>query len=435
MPAVEIDQSKIPEGLGGARPVQLPATRYGQGGRVMYHVVVTLAGLTTVVVTRPDPNRPIEGNRRVDAARARKFGAYLLKNEDWVSPAVIVRAPSGEIQFEALKEFEDRTAWGVLSIPLHVLTEILLLDGQHRTLGTFLALDAINEQIAKTRDTIALAERNGGGEVIAEFKAKLKKQMATRDRLGKEHISVDIAVVTSDAAKQMFADINNNAKGVNPDYTTYLDQREVVNRIAVDLIDDHPLLVDRVEIGQSKRMSATNPNLMGAKTVADIIRAVHVGITGRIGRKVEDEMARNETAALQKVRSFLDLLVTSFKEMGDVMDGDLEPADLRRESLLGSATILRVLAATYHELTKRPESPGDPAPMSRSQIEAFFKALEPHMRDIPIKEKDKLWMPTGAFIAGTTAPQARRQSLKQLTDAMLDWARNGHPSLQQGGDR
>jgi len=168
---------------------------------------------------------------------------------------------------------------------------------------------------------------------------------------------------------------------------------------------------------------------MGAKTVADIARTVHVGITGRIGRKVEDEMARNEAAALQKVRAFLDVLITSFKDMGDVMDGALEPADLRRESLLGSATILRVLAASYHELTKRPENPGDPAPLSRSQIESFFRRLAPHMREIPVKEQDKLWMSTGAFIPGTTAPQARRQSLKQLADAMVLWARKGHPDL------
>ncbi len=429
MPVVEIDTSKIPEGLGAARPVQLPATMYRQGGRVMYHVVATLAGLTTIVVNRPDPNRPIEGNRRVDGGRAKKFATYVLKNNDWVSPAIIVRAPSGEIKFETLKEFEDGTGWGVLSIPLHVLTEILLLDGQHRTLGTFLALDDINEQIAKTRDSIAAAERNGDGHSAGELKGNLKKRMATRDRLGKEHISVDIAVVTSDAAKQMFADINNNAKGVNPDYTTYLDQREIVNRISVDLIEDHPLLVDRVEIGQSKRMSPTNPNLMGAKTVADIVRAVHVGISGRIGRRVEDQMTRNEAAALQKVRSFLDLLITSFDDLAAVMDGAKEPADLRRESMLGSATILRVIAATYHELTKRPENAGDPAPMSRSEIEAFFKRLAPHLRDIPIRESDKLWMSTGAFIAGNTAPQARRQSLKQLTDAVVDWARKGHPSL------
>jgi hypothetical protein len=40
--------------------------------------------------------------------------------------------------------------------------------------------------------------------------------------------------------KQMFVDIVNNTKGVNRDFTTILDQRDVINRIAAELIEVIP---------------------------------------------------------------------------------------------------------------------------------------------------------------------------------------------------
>lgn len=431
----DIDLSVVGDDLGAPKPVEVPATRYQQGGRMMYHVTLTLAQLPQLVVKRPDPDRPIEGNRRVDAGRARKFGTYVLKNDDWVSPAIIVRAPSGEVSFRAAKQFADGTAWGVLTIPLHVLTEILLLDGQHRTLGTFIALDEINEQIRKASDVVDAAKRSGPPELVAETTKKLEQLRETRERLTRDHIAIDIAVVTTEQAKQMFADINNNAKGVNQDFTTVLDQREVVNRIAAELIEDFPLLKERVELGQSARMSPTNPNLLGAKTVADIVRTLHVGPSGRIGARVEDELSKNMPEAVKTVRTFLDTLVAGFEDLQAIIDGDLEPIDLREEaspnrSMIGSATMLRVLAGVFYELTKPPVESTDPKPMKRSEIEAYFRKIAPRLRMIPIAEDDPLWIPTEAFIPGTTAPQARQGTVNALVREMARWAREGHPALE-----
>ncbi len=428
--AEQIDIGEVPQGLGAVRPVELPATRYRQGGRVMYHVVATLAGLPRLIVKRPDPNRPLEGNRKVDAGRAKKFAGYVITNGDWVSPAIIVRAPSGEIEFDPLHEFDDGTAWGVLRIPLPVLTEILLLDGQHRTLGTFLALDDVNGRVTKHKDLVAKAEHNGDTQVAQEHKRELKKDLAIRDRLSREHISIDVAVVTTEQAKQMFADINNNAKGVNPDYTTYLDQRDVVNRIAVKLMDEHQLLVGRVEVGQSVRMSPSNPHLMGAKAVADLVRAVHVGATGRIGRRIDDQMAKNEEGAYQRVRSFLDVLVAAFPDLRAVMNGEVEAADMRKTSLLGSATMLRALAGAYHDLTKRQDEPDAPNAFSRSEVEDFFRRIEGQMSDIPVTE-DGIWHRSRAFVPGGSAPQGMQGAVRQLVDFLVGWARNGEPPLAE----
>jgi DGQHR domain-containing protein len=432
--AIKLDRTAMSEDLGVARPVKLPATRYRQGGREMFHVTVAVTQLPQIIVKRPDPDHPIEGNRKVDGSRAKRFGSYVIKNEDWVSPAIIVRAPSGEIEFEPVtKPFDDGTAWGELTIPLHVLNGILLLDGQHRTLGAFMAIDEISGAIRDKRDSIEIAQRNGNDDVIPELERQLERLLATRERLTKEHISVDIAVVTTDRAKQMFADINNNAKGVNPDYTTLLDQRYVVNRIAVEVMEGHPLLKDRVEFGQSRRMSSTNPNLMGAKTVADIVRTLHVGISGRIGAKVEQELSDNQVKVAEGVRRFLDVLVAGFEDLQAVIDGDLDPVELRGDSenrsMIGSATMLRALAGAYHDLTRQPGEESDPEPLGRSEIEVFFRALAPKLREIPIAEDDAFWLPTEAFIPGTSAPQARAGTMRSLVDSLVEWAREGNPKL------
>jgi DGQHR domain-containing protein len=431
MSTIEIDASRLGD-IGAPKPIEVPATSYRQGGRQMYHLTVTLAQLTQLVPKRPDPSKPIEGNRRVDPARARKFGEYVLERDNWVSPAIIVRAPSGEVEFEALHNFPDGTAWGILRIPLHVLTEILLLDGQHRTLGTFIALDEVNERIRTKRDGVEKAKVDDNAAVVATMEKSLQRLLDARERMNREHIAIDLAVVSTMQGKQMFVDIANNAKGVNPDFTTILDQRDVINRIAAELIEDHPLLADRVELGQSTRMSATNPNFIGAKSVADIVRAVHLGISGRVGARVQDELTRTLPAAVREVATFLDVLVAGFDDLREMMEGTIEPIDLRIEdsthrSMVGSATMLRALAGAYHELT----APGDKAtpPMTRSEVEVFFGRLAPKMRDIPIAEHDPLWMPTGAFIPGTNAPQARQGTINALVKSLVNWAREGNPNL------
>lgn len=420
---MDIDLGVMPEELGAARPIVLAATRYRQGGRIQFHVAIPVWQLTQIVVNRPDPNRPLEGNRKVDARRADKFADYLLSEERWISPAIIVRAPRNELTFTSKQDFADETAWGVLEIRLDLLSEIVVLDGQHRTLGIFLALEKINNQISKQRALIdELRDQGIEGSEIARQQKLLDKFMANRKRLSHEHISIDIAEISQTEAGQLFGDINNNAKGVNADLTTVLDQRVVVNRISFSLIESHPLLKDRVEIGTRARFGAKNENLMGAKGVADIVRAVFVG-TGRVGARVEDELAKDVVGSTAKVERFLDLLVAAFEDLEAVEEGELTPLALRDESLLGSVTMLRALAAAYHDLT----DPASGRPMNAAQVEDYFRKLSPLMNEAPVRESSR-WMATGAFSLGAMAPSARSQDFSALVKALVAWGRNGIPS-------
>ena len=132
------------------------------------------------------------------------------------------------------------------------------MDGQHRTLGTFLALDEVNAVISQARDGIEAAENNGDAQMQAHETKRLDRAVEQRERLNREHVSVDLAIVSTKQGAQMFVDIADNAKGVNPDFTSVLDRRDVVNRIAADLsrIASPPRGTGRVSAGRIPMISA-----------------------------------------------------------------------------------------------------------------------------------------------------------------------------------
>lgn len=419
--ALPADDTVSPS-LGAMQPLKLPAHRYQQGGRITYSVPLSLA-MVRELVERPDPQRPLPGNRIVSEPRAKAFSEYLGDN-NFVCPPLGVRVHPDEVTFTQ-HWGADGIAWGEISIPRNVLTRIL--DGQHRTLGIYIREDVLREKIEKQRNAIAGAEQNGNKDILPELRRTLKKYQDQHGRLSSDFLTVEIIEATGDEGKQMFVDIARNAKGVNPDFTTELDQRSVTNRIAVELAEEHPLLQNRVETGQTRPFRGqSNPNLMGAKGVADIVRGVLVGGSGRVGKNKEEEFTRNQADASARVKTFLDILLASFEDLRAVKESEISPIDLRKESMLGSLTVLRVLAAAYHELTKPKEGDDGVDPMSRSETQTFFRSLEPKLREIPI-EQDGLWASTGFFQVGASAPLASQGAIAGLTKQLVSWAREGLP--------
>ncbi len=169
--------------------------------------------------------------------------------------------------------------------------------------------------------------------------------------------------------------------------------------------------------------------------IADLPLEVH-GWTGFLdeyphmaGARVEDEVSGNMAGSMHRVEQFLDVLVAAFDDLRDIADNRLSPLELRERSMLGSVTMLRVLAAVYHDLTKSDPSSGQRA-WSRADVEDFFRRLTPHLRRIPVTRRDRFWLDIEAFVPGGTAPIARQGSTKKLVSAMAGWARNGLPDTQ-----
>ena len=168
-----------------------------------------------------------------------------------------------------------------------------------------------------------------------------------RDRMSRARVSIDIVIVDDpEAYRQVFVDIADNAKGVTERLSARFDRRKVVHR-ALPLVVDHPLLEGRVE-EESDRLSGANSNLLTAKHVADIVRTVQVGAARRVSRRLETELEDRKVA--ENAKRFLDVIEEAFPELQAVEEGGKSASELRSESLLGSATMLRVLAGVYHEL-------------------------------------------------------------------------------------
>jgi hypothetical protein len=391
--------------------IRFYATRYNQGGRTVFSVDLSLTQIAQLLPA-PDPANPTEGNRRINEAHAKAFGGYVRDQAEWVAPALVLRGPD-------IFDFEPResiggTEFGVISFPRLASTDLRILDGQHRILGIHLAIQGIANDLEKARSGLAAAKRNGSeADILQQFQDKIDQLNAQRERFARDRTSLQLFIEDDQVAyKQMFFDIADNALGITSSVRARFDSRKVVNRSLEDVMK-HALLKGRVDPEQD-RMGRGNPNLMGAKHVAEIVRTLAVGIEGRISRRLEDEL--REDALVQKTNEFLDALVAAFPPLDAVIDGKLSSDDLRRISLLGSTAMLRVLAGVYAELVDRHR-------FDDEDVTDFFRILAPHMPG-PVTG-DSIWVTKikdDVFSPGALAPRSRRQDLKTLRDTLVTWA-------------
>lgn len=405
---IQIDSDKI---SGPRRASTYVAQRSTQGGRVVYTIRIPLTSLD-VILPLPDPDQPDPDNRKVDSRHAKAFGDYIRQEETWVAPTLLAR-DNGGCTFEEAPGTEGRI--GYLTIPwaTGALSPLSNVDGQHRILGVHLIIRTLGEEIKKIDREIARATRP---DKIADFTASRDKLAGQLQRLENESVGVDIYVEPNNIlARQMFVDVADNAKGISSALKARFDSSKVANRI-LDRVVNHALLKGKVDLEQD-RMTRGNPNLMGAKHVADLTRGVAVGVSGRIGKQRERELA--DEVLVEMVHGFFDCLAEGFKDLAAVAEGTLKPLDLRAESLLGSVGMLRVLAGVYHELKENHDALDE-------EVIAFFTKLDPHM-NAPLASTS-IWRTTEAnddFEAGTnvSAPIMRTQNLIHLVKTIVDWYR------------
>ena len=406
------DHVELPEPSGYSTHDEYFAMRFQQGGRAVYSVDLSVPQLVASL-PEPDPDRPQEGNRRINSSHARGFAEYVQERPNWVCPSLLLRAPEGEFKFQLEKEIGG-TELGILAIPRLARNSLQILDGQHRILGFHLAWRLITDGVQEDREALTLARKNGPAELVKEVERRLNRRLGMRDRLGRERVSIDIVIVDDpEAYKQVFVDIADNAKGVTRTLSARFDRIKVVNR-ALPLVVEHPLLKGRVE-EESDRLSSANANLLTAKHVADIIRTVQVGVARRISKRLEGELEERRVA--EDAQRFFDVAEEGFPQLKAVREGEASASELRRDSLLGSATMLRVLAGVYHDLTS-----AELDRMTDGEVTTFFRALSGHM--VAPVDSDGAWKATGVFMDSGMAPQASQGDVRKLTSEIVDWAKD-----------
>lgn len=400
------------------------ALRTVQGGRSVYSTRVPLLDLPTVLPV-PDPNNVDKDNRKVDRLHAKHFGEYLDAKQDWVAPALLARDGGGCV-FEPA---DDDGRVGYLTVPWAIggIATLRTIDGQHRVLGVSIEKQRITDAISGIDRELA---RKVSVDKAARLQADRGKLVEQMNRLKQEYVGLDIYVEPDPIkAQQMFVDVADNAKGISSAVRARFDNYKVANRTLSDVID-HPLLKGRVDAEQD-RMTLKNPNLLGAKHVADITRAVIAGAGGRISKKAEQSLTDGEV--IEQVKDFLDVISMAFIDLAAVTEED--PAALgsdeltmsqkvRRGSLLGSVGMLRVLGGVFRELRA-----GD-NPAELDDITEFFKRLDPHMA-APVAETS-IWRTSEAhadFEPNAAAPIMRTQNIVHLVGVIAAWYRKAPAGL------
>lgn len=401
------------------------ALRTRQGGRDVFSTRVPLGDLP-VILPIPDPSRPDPDNRKVDPVHAKGFGKYLAEKPAWVAPALLAR-DTGGCRFEPISE--DGSV-GYLTVPWAIggISRLVTIDGQHRILGVHLEKRRIADEIARVdREFLRASEVK---------RSKLETERATLisslDRLKIEYVGLDV-YVEADAlsGQQMFVDVADNAKGISGAVKARFDTSKIANRTLGDIVS-HPLFKGKVDI-ERDRMTDKNRNLMGAKHVADLTRAVVAGPGGRMNKTVE---AMTDSDVIEKVKDFLDIISSAFAGLAAVTEEEPEnyqaalsekrrnePAapptkamELRASSLLGSVGMLRALAGVFRNL--------DGAGVEGGDIYEFFRRLDPHMTS-PITG-DSIWLTTDAaddFEPKASSPIMRTQNIGHLTEVITGWFR------------
>ncbi|MDV6012283.1 DNA sulfur modification protein DndB [Haloechinothrix sp. LS1_15] len=390
----------------GRRADTYLAVRSVQGGRTVYSTRVPLLDLDKILPV-PDPDHTDPDNRRVDARHAKSFGEYLTAHEAWVAPTLLAR-DNGSCTFHPV-DGSDGTV-GYLDIPWSTGTvgALSTIDGQHRILGVRTEIQRLTNEIDKLDRELDRARAENRIRTLTGKREDLK---AALERIQQEAIGLDIYVEPDPvAARQMFVDVADNAKGISTALRARFDGSKIANR-TLDRVVDHALLHNNVDLEQD-RMTRNNTNFIGAKHVADLTRAVAVGVSGRISKKREATLS--DEAVVESVHNFLDCISTAFTDLAAIADGTLRPDELRGRSLLASVGMLRVLAGTYHELNAKDIADDD--------IASFFATLDPHMTT-PVAD-DGIWRRTEAsrnFEPEASAPVMRTQNLQHLVSVVTSW--------------
>jgi hypothetical protein len=402
---------------------ELLATRYTRAGKSLFVVALPLHLIPTHLPI-PNPEEPFEGNRRVNKTHAVKFGEYWREGEKWACPPLLL-----DTTFPLSADFEPKynaggVEFGILRLPHNSAQELDILDGQHRILGWVSISETLINEAKKARENLQGSKAAEDPVGIQVWEEKLKKLNEDQQRLRKEYVTLEILEgVSREEHKQYFHDIAVNARGITKSVTVSFDRRNVMNRVALSLAEAQPLLVGRVDF-EKDRVVGGNENFISGRNLVDVVKHVAIGIDGRM--TLRREKSFRESSIETMADKFMAALVESFPEMKKLIDEELHPSDLRQESLLGSPTILRVLAGAYHQIAVDITDEDKPFVTSAGDAKArnLFAALSSRM-SLPISEE---WFGTGYFPErDSKAPSSRSQDLRGLTDLVASWGTSGKP--------
>jgi hypothetical protein len=375
----------------------------------------------------PDPNKPFEDNRRVKIKHAREFGNYWeTQATGWISPPLMLDT---EERLVTRSIDGSSNALCKVELPVSEKFKLKILDGQHRVLGWYLKNQDILKRLDEANKNYNKAVFINDKNLKLRSKEEIENLEYLQKRMNNEQVGlIIVSGISRETHRQFFVDIAKNALGINKTVQAKFDVSSIVNRVTGNIIESHSLLVNRIDMENTK-CSGDNENILSVVNLSDIIRHLGFGINRRVTAKKERDYSDEDL--FQIAIDFFDLMTGSFNVLSQIEDESITAKWLRENSLLGSGTIWRCLAGAYHNfciLDKSVDIDGisrNKLLIDRSKSKVFTSFLEQlnHKSNLPIS---KDWFATGLFPKKTsTGPTSRSQDLLAMVRLFQSWVESG----------
>ena len=417
-------------------------TRFQQLGLNEISLHITVDQITSGFIQRPDPDVKLSHNRAIKLPHAEDFASYLLRGATdesgkWtvIVPALSLFTSPHAVEFEARADLAaGEIEFGV--VKLDKTQPVKIWDGQHRTLGAYRAIERLNKQI---NDAVNAQSKATDPSAAAAAESDAMRLRKVRQRLGRIVIPVAIALETNEERiAELFADVADNAKGINATALARLDQRNVFNRVASTIYEgkDEWNLLEGLIDDDNAYVTQNNRHWTTYRDVAAVAQTAHLGYGARwTENKEETSLAAQQEDILANVRDFYEALRDAFSEIDDVFSGTMEPSELRgggsRTSLLSSSTTIKALASAWHDLrvgyrwTKSGSrivgTDASAEPWDKARVVQAFSSL-PSMDAGGDKVLNRFWKGLNIIEAPYSAPTARAGNIRIMSMAIVEFA-------------
>ena len=380
------------------------AMRLVQGGRDVYGFALTIRDLNGLLPRRVDDGIVSDANRRLHQPHADAIRDYLWDQPAWLSGAIMVAIDPGLIDFEAFANTDGR--FGMIRIPLAAVGQLKLFDGQHRRRAIYDLVDERRTQVRGLNERLREAEsKDARGADIDELKQELKSTKGRLEQLESEAIPVLLyGEPDINSLRQMFSDAAK-ARPIDALTKSRFDARDPFNRAAEAVMNSSGLLDGNVEMERST-VSGTSDKLISYNQLATLLRTLQVGYYGRVSKQRALELEVSAELIIGPAERFFAFLTSARDEYRRLSDGEAQPSRERGNTLAFNNTILRVIAAVWHEWVVKRDK--DETVIAELLTDADFS----HGRGA-------IWQEAGLVLEGARTPIARRQEVVSAINYLL----------------
>lgn len=343
--------------------LSFPAIVGQQGDRKFYQLIITNRELTTRFATSPCASPNEKSQRELDSKHAAKIAKYIIDNPQEYALGSLTYAVDQPCRFVP-NEFGGNV--GILHIPAS--SSIHSLDGQHRRKGLTVAL-LENSSIANECSAVMLYEESN-----------------------------------PDKRRQMFSDFNSTPKKVSATLTVQFDSRNPYKRAAKNIVAEHHLLEDVVEMTRPSIVSGSD-KIWTLGGISDALERLHPAF-----KKARQMTPDAYDQIMDRAYVLFDILHGARIELSEAQCTPSEIPTIRTENILFSSVTLRAIAGALGEIYKLKG-----VELSEDDIEDITIRLS----DVDFSPSNTDWSDCGFIAPGSSTPSGRLQELKAGTNLLV----------------